>query len=264
MNEHDRYTADDEALSALLDGALPAEQAEQLRQRLSAEPALAARWQALNNANTTVRDAYSGIADEPLPAGVLALLQAGDEHGEDRAANVIAFAPRTQPRIFAIPASIAAGIALAVGLALGIALGPRMLTPEPSLSIAAAGAVEPGSALHDALEMVPSAQTRELAAQLSATLRLTFKTLDGDYCRHVDFAGAGGTTAALACRRDGSWRLEVASFIAQVSAAPDGLYRPAAGRSSAVEDAIDSSIEGVALEAGAESELIARRWMDAP
>ena len=67
---------DDEALSALLDGSLPAEEAAALEKRLEREPQLAARFEAMQRADRAVRDAYRDVVDEPLPERVLDLLLA--------------------------------------------------------------------------------------------------------------------------------------------------------------------------------------------
>jgi anti-sigma factor RsiW len=48
---------DDDALSALIDGALPSEEEAALRARLEREPALAARLAAMERANRAVHDA---------------------------------------------------------------------------------------------------------------------------------------------------------------------------------------------------------------
>jgi anti-sigma factor RsiW len=74
---------DDAALSALLDDALPPEEAERLRARLAAEPALLARFEAIQLADTGVREAYAGVADEPLPQRVLDLLDAAETASGD-------------------------------------------------------------------------------------------------------------------------------------------------------------------------------------
>jgi anti-sigma factor RsiW len=66
---------DDDALSALIDGVLPSDEAAALRARLE-QAALAARLAAMERANRAVRDAYRDVVDEPLPERVLDLLRA--------------------------------------------------------------------------------------------------------------------------------------------------------------------------------------------
>jgi hypothetical protein len=254
----DRQFDDDELLSALLDGALSHEDAAQLEHRLEREPELRARLEALERANTAVRDAYAGVVEEPLPKQLLDLLatsQAAD--------NVVPLAPR-QPRerrSFVLPTALAAGIALAIGVALGIVIAPGRQAPDAIELAAEGGAVAPGSALFEVLERVPSAESRELSAGVTATPVLTFGTADGGYCREVELASTEGTTQMLACRRDGAWRLAHTSYV--VSTNTDGVFRPASGPSPAIDAAIDELIDGAPIEGTAERDLMGRGWAGA-
>jgi hypothetical protein len=251
-----KYT-DDELLSALLDGVLSPDEAAQLEHRLEREPKLLARFEALERANTVVRDAYAGVVDEPLPQKLLDLLGAEKD-------NVVPLAARRSPeprRSFVSPTALAASIALAIGVALGVALAPGRQAFDAIDLAAEGGAVAPGSALFEMLEGVPSAESRELSAGVTATPVVTFGTADGGYCREVDVASTAGTTQMLACRRDGAWRLAHTSYVA--SAATDGVFRPATGPSPAIDVAIDELIDGAPLDAAAERELIGSGWAGA-
>jgi anti-sigma factor RsiW len=255
----DRQFTDDELLSALLDGALSPDDAARLEHRLEREPALRARLEALERANTAVRDAYAGVVDEPLPKQLLELL------GTETAAadNVVPLAAR-QPRerrSFVPPTALAASIALAVGVALGVVLAPSRQAPDAIELAAEGGAVAPGSALFEMLERVPSAESRELSAGVTATPVVTFGTAGGGYCREVDVASTEGTTQMLACRRDGAWRLAHTSYVAGTST--DGVFRPAAGPSPAMDAAIDELIDGAPLDSAAERALLGSGWADA-
>jgi hypothetical protein len=107
---------------------------------------------------------------------------------------------------------------------------------------------------------LPSATTRDLGADLKATARLTFAAAGGGFCRQIDLQSARGTTATLACRDDDGWQIEVASFAAQAPRGAGGVYRPAAGNSTAIDGAIDELIRGDPLGAAAEAALIASGW----
>jgi hypothetical protein len=254
MNDHIEMT-DDEALSALLDGALSAADTERLRERLARDAALEERLRTLGRANEAVRRTYSGVVDEPLPARMLELLAAPNEGR----GNVTELPSRKRaPSWFALPLAAAASVALAIGLALG-ALLPRTPGSDTWGLVSTGGSVARGTPLDDVLQRVPSAATRALSAQVSATPRLTFGTADGAYCRQLDLTSAQGAAEMLACRRDSGWRLEVVSFTAEGPGA-DGLYRPAAGPSTPIDAAIDARIEGAPLDAEAERELIERSW----
>jgi hypothetical protein len=257
MTDPRRSSAEDEALSALLDGELTTEDAERLRQRIARHPALAARLAELEHADTAVRAAYRGVVDEPLPTEVLAML-ARDRRAPVRG-DVVDLATRSRPlpRKLA-PLALAAGVALAVGIALGVLVAPR--PPASAPLVAGAGPVERASALHDVLETEPSGSRRSLGA-VTVEPRLTFATAEGDFCRQIEVTGPDGTTTSLACRRGSAWQIVVATFAA--GAASSGVYRPASGPQPAVDVVIDSLISGDPLDAEAERAAIARGWASA-
>jgi hypothetical protein len=249
--------SDDELLSALLDGALTPDDAARLEQRLERELKLRARLDALERANTAVHDAYARVVDEPLPQGMLDLL--GADAG--RRDNVVPLAAKQSQQWSSLPLALAASIALVIGVTIGVLLNPRYAASPLDLA-ANAGAVSRGTALYEVFERAPAAEARELSAGVTATPVLTFSTASGDYCRELELASAQGATQMLACRRDGDWRLVLASYSASTS--PDGVYRPASGPSPAIDAAIDELIEGAPLDAAAERELIDRGWSTAP
>jgi hypothetical protein len=252
---NDLKHTDDELLSSLLDGVLPPGEAAQLEHRLEREPELLARFEALQRANTAVRDAYAVVLDEPLPQKLIDLLAT-----ESTAENVVPFAAR-QPRgrpSFVSPTALAASIALAIGVGLGIAFAPGRQALDAIDLAAEGGAVAPGTALFEMLEGVPSAESRELSAGVTAIPVLTFGTADGGYCREVDVTSTAGTTQLLACRRDGAWRLAHTSYVGNSTS--DGVFRPASGPSPAIDAAIDELIDGAPLDAAAERELLGSGW----
>jgi hypothetical protein len=246
--------ADDEALSALIDGMLTAAQAQALRERLANEPALAARLAALENADAALRAGYSSVADEPLPTEIVALLQP-----RARAASVVALG---QPRQWWVPSALAAGIALAVGLAIGVPLGQQRGDTSAELGLAAAaGAIRPGDGLYAVLDSAPSGETRPLGGGMSATPRLTFRATTGAYCRQIGLSVAGGRTEALACREDDAWTLRAAAFEPQMPAAGDAtVYRTASRSADALDATVDALIDGQPLNAQAEAEVMASHW----
>jgi hypothetical protein len=249
MTEH--TTRDDDALSALIDGALPSDEAAALRARIAREPALAARLAELERANGAVRDAYRDVVDEPLPERVLELLRAPAE----RASNVVELGARRRGRALPawLPHAAAAGIALAIGLGLGFGLGQRG-ADAPAAMLAAAGPVAPGSALHTLLESTPSGAPREVDGA-TAEVRYTFRTQGGDWCRELAVSSGASRNAAVACRRGGAWRVDLVG----VEAAAGEVYRPAGG-DAPLREAVDALIEGEPLDSDAERALVARGW----
>jgi hypothetical protein len=246
---------DDEALSALLDGELDAAQAASLRRRMEREPSLAARFAALEAANRRVRRAYEGVAAEPVPERVRALLV------ETHAARNVAALPERRARLrFApLPTALAASVALAIGVALGLLVAARAPSSNAGAALAAVGELARADPLFATLETAPSGAARDLGGGVSVEPRLTFRTREGGYCRRVDLARDGEAAVVLACRRGERWRVEAASF-AQVAAPAGGEFRPATEAPSAVEAAIDAAIEGEPLSADAERALLAGGW----
>lgn len=248
MSKQQMPKTDDEALSALLDGALDEESARTLHARLAEEPALAARLDALRDADARVCEAYAGIASEPLPPAVLDRLRAPAVRE-----NVLPFARRAyRPALSAhLPWAAAAAVALAIGWLAG---SLRSGDADPVLAVA--GVVAPDSGLNALLEETPSGVTHDLPGNLSGTARLTYRNTLGEYCRQIVLTAREGRTEALACRgQDAVWRIELAEFTADDGA----LYRPAAG-GSMIGAAVDESISGAPLEAQQEQALIEQDW----
>ncbi|HEY3516147.1 MAG TPA: hypothetical protein VGL98_03800 [Gammaproteobacteria bacterium] len=243
---------DDDALSALIDGALPSDEAAALRARLEREPALAARLAAMERANRAVRDAYRDVVDEPLPQRVLDLLRAPPA----RVANVVDLHARRPRRALPawLPQAAAAGVALAIGLGLGFGLGQRSEQSPAAGLLASTGRVAPGSALHELLESVPSGEARSLDGA-TAEARFTFRTQGGVWCRELAVSAGAARNAAVACRRDGGWRVDLVG----VEAAAGEVYRPAGG-DAPVREAVDALIDGEPLEPDAERVLVERGW----
>lgn len=253
MTEQTNASREDEALSALIDGTLPRDEAAALRERMTREPALAARFSAMDSANRAVRDAYRDVVDEPLPERVLELLRAP----RARDVNVVALDARKRRRALPVwlPHAAAAGISLAIGLGLGFGVGQRA-GDLPTDLLTATGAVAPSSPLHELLESVPSGELRALGAAATAEARLTFRARDGDWCRELTVSAADASHAALACRRVGGWHVELIA----PAAAGGELYRPAGSGDAPFEEAVDALIDGEPLEADAERALVARGW----
>jgi hypothetical protein len=84
---------------------------------------------------------------------------------------------------------------------------------------------------------------------------LTFRAEDGDWCRELAVTTDAASSAALACRRSGAWRVELLG----VEAAGGELYRPA-GADSPFQEAVDGLIDGEPLEPDAERARLASGW----
>ncbi len=250
-------STDDIALSAYIDGELPREDAQALKERLLKEPALARRLEVLRGADDDALRMYAAIDRQAMPQAVLDLL--GQESTTVKDSNVIAFPKRGIQQFFQMPVAIAASVALLAGLLLGdIVRESNQANPE--LTGLYAGQVAADSNLHRILENGTSSQAASLSDGVNAELLLTFQDRDGDYCRQLRVDGSGAPLQGIACRRGGSWQVEAVGIAGARS--PDGSYQQASGDTPAsIDSAIDSLIGALPpLDLEEEINVISRGW----
>lgn len=240
---------DDETLMAYADGELDAGQRARVEQAMRSDPQVAAaveRHRALRN---DVFAAFAGVLDEPVPAR-LQPAAARETQPHVRVdllaqAGATPLPPRWHWRQWgAIAASLAAGV-------LAGALGWQQVQ---------GGDASPFGRQDDALvargELADALSQRLTAdaAQGAVRLGVSFQARDGAYCRSFRL----GSTAGLACRDAGAWRIPV---LAQSAEEAQGAYRQAgSGMPAAVLDAIDERIAGASLDAAAERAARAQGW----
>jgi len=246
----DTTQQDYELLSRYLDGELPPALARELEQRLAAEPALGsvlARMQALQG---QLHQAYDGIAQQPIPQRILALLQAPQ-------ANVVPIGhkpPLNPPRkrVMNWGFALAASLVVAVSATLVTRLDQQSAQP---------GAAGVDSLLSLALETSPSRGDGWEALADGRQLRpvLSFQTTAGSWCREYLLRSSEGSWHGVACRGDAGWNTTVLASADAAESSAD--YRPAGAASAdEVADFVDRNAAGIALDAGEETALIARAW----
>ena len=225
---------DYELLSQYIDAELPAVAAQQLRQRLMAEPELRATYNSMRSANTTVRDTFNSPGADAVPARVSSLLEG--ERGS-----------RTQKRA-AWGLAIAASLVAATGL---------LLTPDWRHSDVNTG----DQLLADALESTPSQgdgwNLLDDGRQVRAVL--SFAHVDGSWCREYLVLEADVSQRGIACRSQGQWVTAVSA--SQPLPGSHGEYRPAGAADADIINAfITSNATGIALSRKEESALIGSHW----
>ena len=225
---------DYELLSQYIDAELPAAAAQQLRQRLMAEPELRATYDSMRRANTIVCDTFNASGADAVPARVSSLLE-----GERSS--------KTQ-RHAAWGLAIAASLVAATGL---------LLAPDWRHSDVNTG----DQLLADALESTPSqgegwnllGDGRQLRAVLS------FAHVDGSWCREYLVLEEDASQRGIACRSQGQWVTAVSA--SQPLPGSHGEYRPAGAADADIINAfITSNATGIALSRKEESALIGSRW----
>lgn len=248
---------EDQLLGAYLDNELAAADADALTNRIASEPLLEERLRQLRLADDRAREQFRAIDKVPLPPGVLDLLQRDAASSADgiRANNVVGLAPRAIRPFLQVPVALAAGLALLAGFFIA---NQMQQSSDDGASGLFARDVPTDSTLHELLETGSGADNALLAAETTGTLRLTFEDVAGDYCRQIDIAGSAANAQALACRRNGQWRMEAVSFAAPASAA----YQSASSNTSKLlEASIDAMIgPNEPLEESAEKLLISNSW----
>ena len=240
----------DEQLMAYADGELAAADAARIEAALAVDPALAgivARHRALRG---ELRAAYATALDEPVPEHLLAMLRAPAAP----AANVVPLAPRREAaraRRWAMPE----WSAIAASLVLGIAVSQWIVVPpSPLVQSGGDGSLEAGRGLSAQLERQLSGDAREGGVVIG----VTFRDVDGRYCRSF-VAGAPQSLAGLACRRsNGSWQVPV--VMEAPPAARSELQQASSTLPAALLTELDARISGEPLDAAQEQAARDARW----
>jgi hypothetical protein len=230
---------DDNRLAAFVDGELPATEAAEIDALLAGDPNLKARAENLRALKARLKRAYDPIADEPVPARLVAAL-------EEEGSSVVSLRRKTSlrwgaPHFSAMAASLAAGVVVAISLA------PR----DGGYVMEQNGALIASAALDRALTTEASAGEGEIV------IGLTFKDADDRWCRTF----AADSLAGLACREDDKWAIK--SVIASDKARPSGDYRMAASPTDPeILRAVEDRIAGEPLDSEEEAAAIAGGWKE--
>ncbi|TGD76153.1 hypothetical protein E4634_00990 [Mangrovimicrobium sediminis] len=221
---------DFELLSQYLDGELDELSTRRVAQRLGSERELRETFAHMTAVDQSIRQVYS--ASEQVPAHIAAMLE-----------SATAAPPRrTTQWAFAAAASVAA--------AAGLMLTLQWQQPESA-----------GPTVAEVLEITPSMASgwQPLADGRQIRPVLSFRDVDGAWCREYLVEDHGKGTRGVACRDQGKWETRIA--VAAVIPGANDAFRPAgAGDSDAVADYTASRADGIALSASEEAKIIASDW----
>jgi hypothetical protein len=228
-------TYSDDTLMAYADGELdPAERAA-IEQAMRTDPAIAAAVERHRALRADVAAAFAGILDEPVPARLQ----------PPAPANVVSLeAVREQRRRWSWPE----WGALAATLVVGVLAGRMVPGSGPAIAGNGNQVVARGE--------LASALDRQVGGQGKGAVQVgvSFAARDGAYCRGFVM----GSSAGLACREGGQWRIPVLAEAEQKAA---GGYRQAGSAlPPPVLDAIDARIADKPLDAAGEEAARARGW----
>lgn len=220
-----RKKPSDEDLMALADEALGAKRRAEVLAMVEGDAALKARVELFRQSRALLGASLKPLADDEVPPELRKAIErmAGIEAAQP-AAEILPFRQKTgKPAAWlsgssAIAASVAAVLAGVAGYLIA-----ANSTGSVDAGTLVAGANVP-QAVSLSLATAPSGTEQQLD---SGRLRLISSVMAGDgaLCREfeIDNTANQQTVAAVACRRDGGWRLEAVVFAA---AGSDG-YAPA-------------------------------------
>lgn len=247
---------DDELLSAFIDGELSTDDAAALADRLTREPALLQRLEAMRAGDDAVRAVYARLDQASLPDGVMQLLDTTGRDAEE--SRVVPFPVRTMRRLANQPFAIAAGVALVAGFLAILQLQER--TPTGAVEALVAGQLEAGSELYELLDHGISGQPGVLGESASMQVILSFESSSGDFCRQLYVNAPDQAVHGVACKGSDGWQLEVVE--AAAPGTPGGTFQTAA---SDTPEAVSAAVNGLIgarepLTEDEENALISNGW----
>ncbi len=240
-------TYDDETLMRRVDGELSPEAGAAIDAAAAADPALAARLDALRRLRTLAREAVP-IAPDPRDQSLARLIAAGGPATAPTGPLIerlrAAFAPRHAP-LWAGLAAACFVLGLSIGWLGGDSGSDRGFTVDQSGTIADAGLIR----------VLDTRLTADGADAEGRAVGLTFRDADGRWCR--TFQSGQANVAGLACRDADQWTLQA---LAPFSAPPGDLRTASADIPAPVLAAVDAAIAGDALDAAAETRARDAGW----
>lgn len=276
-------TVTDESLSAFLDGELPQDERERVAAALGSDPALAARFAQLQQADAALKQAWPADA-AALPAGITSAIDRLAAAQQARAATTAqgkivsldarraqaAAQAQSTPRGQAAPGSPRAQWqrwSLAASILAVVGVGIVLLSQQPpagaqfALAPASGSTLAQGHPLATTLGETASGTARDWPGPVTrgGTVYpvLSFRDGEGALCREFEVADGRAVSVGVACRRDAGWRIEAIATAAGRSAAAEG-YVPASGDvPAAVGTVIDRLMQGEPLDAAAEAAALA-------
>lgn len=254
-------TYSDDMLSAYLDRELSPDEMTAIDTALARDPSLQARLDELWRANDAVRNAYAGIANEPMPERVISMLTPNERIAVVAPGKVIPIFSVKRPTLAPVwSGAIAASVALIAGLMIGV----YGMDARNNLGAFAAWSDElpANSPLSVALSEIASGESVSIGGGSGVRVLpiLTFQAEDGAYCREFFASHGENGVHCVACGAKGNWRMEIAARTTEHDGMQDGYRTAFSSSDRLIGDFIDSAMTGEALGAEAERALINQGW----
>jgi hypothetical protein len=243
----------DETLMAYADGELDAATRAEIEAAAADDPRIARAIERHCQLRQLLQRKFDPILDEPVPDRLRDALGSAQDQGRDAPAQELrqgpAAATPVSPRRWPLPV----WAAMAATLVLGAFIGLMVRDSAPALF-----------ETHDDRLVAAGELSRALSQTLARDVRpdspvrpgISFRTLDGEYCRTF----AVGASAGLACREAEYWRIDL---LEKLPAAEVGIerYRLAGAElPRALRDTVDTRIDGDPLDAAGEAAARERGW----
>lgn len=232
----------DEELVAYADGELDLAATTSIAAAIADDPLLAARVEGLRATRARLKEAFAGIANEPVPSSLTRFVMSG---GAGETASTKAGAPPRRPARSLPMAAALAGLVVGA-TATWVALRPAASPPVTAASMA--------SALEVPLGTWADGSSGSIAAAGTVALRQTVRTRAG-LCRSFTVTESPARAYdGVACRIEGAWQVQVMAL------ASNGNAFVPAGAAGPVDAFLDAAEAGDPLPADAVKRLIERRW----
>jgi hypothetical protein len=240
---------DDDALAAFVDGELAPGLAAAIEAEAARDAALAARIARHRDLRHALTATYGDALAEPPPERLLAAVRNRAGGGN----NVIELGGWRRPAMRRLAGW--GGMAASLILAFGAGLSLTRLAPSPAIQAGPSGGLVARGVLAEALDRQLASRQAEAAP---VRIGVSFQAADGRYCRTFLLRQAK-PLGGLACRDPAGWRV---SMVMQAAARAPGAFRTAGEDIPApVMDAVDASIRGRPLDAGAEARARDSGWI---
>lgn len=244
---------DDETLMAYVDGEVDEKLRADIDAAVARDPALARRVEQQRAVRAKVAGAFAKVLDQPLPDNLLrAARGAGAAEVAASRGNVLQF-PARPSRAPTPPWRGREWAAMAASLLLGALISWRLLaTGEGAPIVVGKDSLVAHAGLAHALDAQLASEQRGDEAVL---IGLTFRAQDGNYCRSFELRAT--RTAGLACRAGSEWQVTATD---STTPAAGQMQQASSGLSPAILRAIESRVQGSALDADAERNAQLAGW----
>jgi hypothetical protein len=238
---------DDETLMAYADGELDEATSAEISAAIEQDPELARRVARHRALRGEIAGAFAGVIDQPVPDHLR--IAAGGPRNEEASAqqsrrgNVVQF-PARGSRVGAARWRGREWTAMAASLVLGGLIAWQFTARNAGDLGAPGGPLVARGELARALESQLASSPPENSP---VRIGLSFKATDGSYCR--SFVSQASSAAGLACREGSHWRV---AFLESIDAAGPGMRQAATALTPALLQAVQSRIDGEALDAAGE------------